>query len=58
VIDNKKEVTMRDLMKYQRPTYLIILGLLSSVATSASLPLFGYILAQMVFSLLEDPKED
>lgn len=40
-------------MAYYKPKYLAVIGVIASVLISLSLPMFGYILSRMVFTLMK-----
>jgi ABC-type multidrug transport system fused ATPase/permease subunit len=42
-------------MQYYTPKYLVITGVISSIGSAATLPIFGYLLSNMVFHLMQDP---
>jgi hypothetical protein len=42
-------------MKYYTPRSAVYIGIIASAFSSVSLPLFGYLLSNMVFALMEDP---
>ena len=45
-------------MKYYTPTWLAVVGLIASVVAALQLPVFGFLLAKMVFTLMipiDDP---
>lgn len=44
---------MRDIMHYYNPKYFAIIGIFASLVASFSLPMFGFILSQMVFTLMQ-----
>jgi len=43
-------------MPFYKPKWLVVLGLINSAIASVQLPIFGYLLSKMVFSLMKDPK--
>ena len=47
---------MREIMAFYKPKWVIAVGILSSLATSIQLPLFGYILSKVIFILMEPPE--
>ena len=44
---------MNKIMKYYKPKWIIIFGIIASVIAATNLPLFGYILSKMVFTLMK-----
>ena len=44
---------MSKIMKYYKPKWIIIFGIIASVIAATNLPLFGYILSKMVFTLMK-----
>lgn len=45
-------------MHYYTPKYLVITGVISSIGSAATLPIFGFLLSNMVFHLMQDPMSD
>ena len=48
-------VKASELMKYYTPTWLVVIGVISSAFASVQLPVFGFLLSQIVFDLMEPP---
>jgi len=48
-----RKVSGREIMSYYTPKWLAVVGLIASVGASAQLPVFGFLLSQMVFTLME-----
>ena len=49
------KVSPSELMKYYTPSSLVVVGLISSAIASVQLPVFGYLLSQIVFDLMLPP---
>lgn len=40
-------------MQHYRPTWLVVVGIIASALVSAQLPIFGYLLSQMMFTMIK-----
>jgi hypothetical protein len=52
--EDYRKISGREIMRYYTPKWMAILGLISSVGASSTLPVFGFILSKMVFVLMDD----
>lgn len=44
---------MGRIMQYYKPKWVIIFGIIASIFTATNLPMFGYVLSKMVFTLMD-----
>ena len=52
-----RDISSKEIMSYYKPKWLVIVGIISSIGASAQLPIFGYLLSQMVFILDNEDKD-
>ena len=52
-----KSVKFREIMKYYKPTSLAIFGILASLIAAFQLPMFGFLVSKMTFTLMEGPDD-
>ena len=56
--EEEEQVTVVQLMEYYKPTWLAVVGLLCSLIVSSHLPIFGFLLSKMVFTMMDFPSDD
>lgn len=52
MIKKDRKVGMGEIMAYYTPKWMAIVGMIASLAAAFTLPMFGFFLSQMVFTLM------